>query len=500
MLSEYNVYQTSLCPSLFKIKTVRSEVASVLTKFQLCDRKKNNVLLALSEYLTNIVKHAKPSAERVLLSILIENNKLVFKIRDNGPFFTGLIRQGNQHQVPVFAESGMGVDILFYLFPRLKYAEKSGWNCCEFVSELSSKFAKHSLAVIDDEPMQRKLLESYLSHSYEVICFESANQFLLEISHQHFDIVLCDIEMPGMNGLELKRKIKQDHVMSQVPFVFLTGNDDPNIESMASELGIDNFLTKPIRKEKLLLALSRVITRNKDITNLHNEVITSALKPTVKDDNPHFHMSAGSYTPGSGGGDFIVQKKVGDKTFVILADVMGHDVRSKLFAHSFDGFIKGLMEQANEICIADIFSTLSRQVFEDPLLTEMLLTCVGIEITADYLDIVCAGHPNPWLIDGPDIEPIVAPGQLPGLSAQTQYQTSRVQLSKGQRLFLYTDGLMDCLKNEKMKDNFVAEISKITQSQQLQKTQQQVDAVLSALIAHIPQPKDDITVMILEKI
>ncbi len=499
MKSESCVYQTSLKPSLLKTKTVKTEVTVVLTKYQLCQRKKNNVLLALSEYLTNLVKHAKPQAKQVIVSIFVENDSLVIKILDNGPFFTGLLRTDSEHKAPVFAESGMGVDILFYLFPDLKYSEVNGLNCCQFSLELNKKLVKHSVAVIDDEPMQRKLLDSYLSHSYEVFCFASATQFLSELAHQHFDIVLCDIEMPGMNGLELKREIRQDHVMSQVPFIFLTGNDDPNIESKAGELGIDNFLTKPIRKEKLLLALGRVLIRSQEIKHQHDEEITSALKPVVYNDNPHFQMSAGSYTPGSGGGDFIVQKTVGDKTFVILADVMGHDVRSKLFVHSFDGFIKGLIEQASAICIADVFSTLSRQVYEDPLLTEMLLTCVGIEITSDYLDIVCAGHPAPLLFDGSEVEPIVALGQLPGLCAKTQYQKARIQMSKGQSLLLYTDGLLDCLSNEERKQDFVGEISKITQSYNLEETEQQIDKIFAALIAHCPQPEDDITVIILEK-
>ena len=131
-------------------------------------------------------------------------------------------------------------------------------------------------------------------------------------------------------------------------------------------------------------------------------------------DNEHYLLTSKTHSPEVGGGDFVVQKSLDDKTFIILADVMGHDVTSKLFAHSFDGYIKGLMEKSKEIYLADIFSLLSNRVFIDPLLSKMLLTCIGVELNDDHINIVSAGHPSPMLLNKAGIQELDVVGRFTG--------------------------------------------------------------------------------------
>ena len=170
-MTEQYLYKASFPPNFHDIKATRAEVSRVLVKFNVSETSNNEILLTLSEYLTNVVKHAKPIAKEVLVHLKLKNNYFCFTIQDNGGHFSGLNRQEIDHQPPMFDESGMGVDIIFHLFPQFEYKQQDEWNIFEFKLKKQDVKRSNVIAIIDDEPMQRELLSSYLSHKYQTITY-----------------------------------------------------------------------------------------------------------------------------------------------------------------------------------------------------------------------------------------------------------------------------------------------------------------------------------------
>jgi two-component system KDP operon response regulator KdpE len=116
------------------------------------------------------------------------------------------------------------------------------------------------VVVVDDELEIRRLLQANLEgKGYEVICAESAEQALQAIVHRQPDVMVVDLRMPGMDGLELTRRIRQQ---STVPIIVLSGIGDEQSKVEALELGADDYVTKPCGMEELLARVKAVLRRS----------------------------------------------------------------------------------------------------------------------------------------------------------------------------------------------------------------------------------------------
>ena len=106
--------------------------------------------------------------------------------------------------------------------------------------------------VVDDQPANVRLLEAILtSHGYDVPTASSGEQALARIAEAEPDLVLLDIVMPGMDGYEVCRRIREKQETAYLPVVMVTASGDEQ-KVKALEAGADDFLTKPIDQNELL--------------------------------------------------------------------------------------------------------------------------------------------------------------------------------------------------------------------------------------------------------
>jgi EAL domain-containing protein (putative c-di-GMP-specific phosphodiesterase class I) len=110
--------------------------------------------------------------------------------------------------------------------------------------------------LVDDEPLQLKTLQRILrSQGYEVECADSGADAKARLSTGKFDVVLSDISMPGMSGIELLQSVRERHL--DVPVVLVTGEPAVDTAIKALELGAFHYLTKPLE----IPALEEVVGR-----------------------------------------------------------------------------------------------------------------------------------------------------------------------------------------------------------------------------------------------
>jgi two-component system, chemotaxis family, chemotaxis protein CheY len=121
------------------------------------------------------------------------------------------------------------------------------------------------ILVIDDEDFMRKLVGRVL-HDIgvrEVISAENGAQGLgsVQALGSQIDVIICDLEMPTMNGTEFVEKLRSlpDQKMSRIPVVILTGHSDEEHIVNVVEKGINGYLVKPINKQALESRLSSAI-------------------------------------------------------------------------------------------------------------------------------------------------------------------------------------------------------------------------------------------------
>jgi len=114
----------------------------------------------------------------------------------------------------------------------------------------------NKILLVDDEEIIVKLLSMSLrSDGYEIVTANSGEQGLEVFKAEDPDIVVTDIKMPGMDGLELLKRIKE--IDSEKEVIIVTGHGDIDSTIAALQLGASDFINKPVRDEALAIALKR---------------------------------------------------------------------------------------------------------------------------------------------------------------------------------------------------------------------------------------------------
>jgi FixJ family two-component response regulator len=128
------------------------------------------------------------------------------------------------------------------------------------VTPLSSKTTATVFIVDDDLSFLRSLSRLFTAVGYSVEAYGSAHDFLSRPAPERPGCVVADLQMPGINGLQLQETLKRGP--NPLPMVFLTGQGDIPTSVTAMRSGAEDFLTKRAAKEELLAAVQRAIERD----------------------------------------------------------------------------------------------------------------------------------------------------------------------------------------------------------------------------------------------
>lgn len=121
---------------------------------------------------------------------------------------------------------------------------------------------KPKVLVVDDEPQILRVLKASLPHhGYEVVIASNGNEALQEIQQQMPDIIILDLVMPGLSGLEVCKLVRRSF---QVPIIILTAQMNSE-QNSALELGATDYLTKPFNLNDLLARMRAAIRRFNNI-------------------------------------------------------------------------------------------------------------------------------------------------------------------------------------------------------------------------------------------
>jgi len=109
-----------------------------------------------------------------------------------------------------------------------------------------------NILVIDDEEPNRLVMEALLSPlGHSVRLSASGEEGLREVRQSPPDVVLLDIQMPGIDGFEVVRRLKQGELTRGIPVIMVTGLTDEEAREKALEAGADDFLSKPVDRTEL---------------------------------------------------------------------------------------------------------------------------------------------------------------------------------------------------------------------------------------------------------
>jgi PAS domain S-box-containing protein len=129
---------------------------------------------------------------------------------------------------------------------------------------------KPVILIVDDQLQNIELLEAYLApQGYEIVTASNGEEALRKLSGNQIDLMLLDIMMPGMDGFEVTRRVRQDDSHRLLPIILVTALHETEDRVKGIEAGCDDFISKPVDKMELL-ARVRALLKVKAYSDLMN--------------------------------------------------------------------------------------------------------------------------------------------------------------------------------------------------------------------------------------
>jgi len=143
---------------------------------------------------------------------------------------------------------------------------------------------KPVILVVDDQLQNIELLEAYLvGQGYEIVRAASGEEALEKLVHNQIDLILVDVMMPGMDGFEVTRRVRQDDKHRLLPIILVTVLREAEDRVKGIESGCDDFISYPVDKMELLArvrSLLQVKAYNELLSNYQKELESEVTRKT----------------------------------------------------------------------------------------------------------------------------------------------------------------------------------------------------------------------------
>jgi two-component system response regulator VicR len=118
------------------------------------------------------------------------------------------------------------------------------------------------ILIVEDEELMLKALEFRLKKDeHEVVSAKDGREALQKIQSETYDLIVTDIMLPFVSGLEIIGKVKQTPHLAHVPMIVLSAVGLENVVLEAFELGVDDFITKPFNLTELTIRVKKLLKK-----------------------------------------------------------------------------------------------------------------------------------------------------------------------------------------------------------------------------------------------
>ena len=350
-----------------------------------------------------------------------------------------------------------------------------------------------NLLVVDDNEMNRDMLSRRLSRrGHTVETAEDGQQALDIIAKQSFDVILLDIMMPGISGIEVLKTLRETYTASDLPIIMATAKSESEDIVDALKLGANDYVTKPLNFPVVAARVDTQFSLKKAqdaLKSAHDRMkrdleaaaqVQQTLLPHHVPEMDSFQM-AWKYCPCDElAGDFLNIFRIDENTIgIYIVDVSGHGVPAALFAFTVSRMLSPfsgsdsivLNSEATPVAVSPVM-VLAKLNKLFPFETNQGRYCTllygVLDIHSGIFHFASAGHPGPIVITSTNqVEEIYVSGHPIGLVEDPEFGEATIQLNRGDRFYLYSDGLVE----EKNPDNLFFGLDRLQNSLQQYSTQ-----------------------------
>ena len=317
-----------------------------------------------------------------------------------------------------------------------------------------------NILALDDEIVTLSLLKGLLvSADFSVTAVSNATDALQHIREHpsDIDLLITNINMPGMNGFDLLKAVRKKNPV--LPVIVLTSREDRETVRHAMQLGANDYLDKPIRKDELLKSIERVIRtspkRHLDQSfNTRREVQeaqrTLMQSPSIQRLAETGALALWQRPVSDAGGDFIYgHSEDSNRHTLILVDAAGHDISSSYYVAECKGLIEALI--GPELAPADFMEHFNRKLLASEHARHICAFILSWNLSDGLVRLANAGLPHGflWRANEP-VRPLRLDGAILGLLDAPAFDSADIHLAPGDRLLFFTDGVESFGEEERL--------------------------------------------------
>jgi len=335
-----------------------------------------------------------------------------------------------------------------------------------------------SVLVVDDDAMNRVMLSRLLTREGYAVTEANDGAAALELVDKHaFDLVLLDVMMPGIDGLQVLETLRKTRSVAELPIIMATAEDSSRDVVRALKLGANDYVTKPL---DFSVVLARVQThlslkRAKEELEATNARMKKDLEAAAKVQRALMPNSLPKVLDFSFVWNFVPCDELGgdildvfqldeDNIGLYLLDVSGHGVQAALLSVTLNRLLAQMAEGSLQfeeagggqterqlLSPAEVAAGLNTrfQMDASPGAVQYFTFLYGILNThTSMFRYVSAGHPGPLQVPT-DGKSVLHPqeGFAIGWFPDSTYQEFVIELKPGDRLYLYSDGILEAMNS-----------------------------------------------------
>lgn len=349
------------------------------------------------------------------------------------------------------------------------------------------------ILTIEDEPPIRDGIVAYLEDSGFTMLEANDGPSGIEIfRHEHPDVVLCDLRLPGMDGLEVLSTITAES--PETPVIVVSGVSLLDYAVQALKRGAWDYVTKPIHDMAVLESAVRRVIEHADLLRQNREYrehlealnreLTQTLKQLQEDEEagrriqfqllPEDNRSFGNYTfrrrlyPSMYlSGDFVDYFTIDDRHIgFYIADVSGHGAASAFVTVMLNTLVvqyRDALWQSGDATILHPQQTLqrlNRDICRQNLDKHLTLFYGVIDLEQNNMRYSNGGQfPYPLLYDGQDVRKLECRGRPIGLFEDAEFKVRQCDLPRECVLVLVSDGILELMPEDAMLERYGALLS-----------------------------------------
>lgn len=328
--------------------------------------------------------------------------------------------------------------------------------------------------VVDDDPDINRLVQVRLrARRFEVVSATNGEEALAHLDEWQPDVILSDVSMPGVSGLELLAHVRDGDTDTAVVLMTAFGSEQVAIEALRK--GANDYLRKPFEPSEFHAVIDRTVSRlllerqNAELRRQLDEqrrqleaeraqagVVQTNLLPEAPPALRGFEVAARCVAAREVGGDFYDWQRLdGGRLRVTLGDVMGKGMAAALLMAT----TRAALRSAATDSVAEALSALDRALGADLERSSSYVTLfhAQLDLATAEVSFVDAGHGHCFILKSDGSTEALEPRCLPvGIDLTGVWNEGALTLGEGDALVIYSDGLIDARPDLALDHDFLA--------------------------------------------